>query len=498
MKADSVECLSHWIAKLQPFRTAVVTHQPSPLEQGLFERLLERSQKDLEWAPQVPQRWRPCVQIQSPPSLEPDPQLLEEPESLDLAICLEALSELPPGAGNELLGNLRRKARFVIAALPMDKNSVGWKTRDWQTLCPLLTKRDGNYLFVLLRGGIPLTDPYFQGPKIWYIAPNRQIYGGVKILYNHVSILNRLGIPALIGTRQRINWPAQWFAWNPTYLAFSGNAVANISEQDTVVIPEFQHRHIRKYMHAKRRLLFAQGPGFCKEIHKWHRMGYDGVLTLNIPDGRRSQLHEFLLENNCPLPIYPISNHYSDDHWGKVTAERIPGRILCLPRKGKHFVDRLEREFTGIHRVDNMHQVRMGLEYAAADIYVHTGFPEGQPMPPIEAMLSGCVVCGFPGRGGKDVMIEGKTGYLAEDGDYDQLAAALRRAINDPNREQVRQAGWRLASMFTREATANELQECYRQWVPALPAPSVSLLAKLRDRFYLRSRNSGLATTSHQ
>lgn len=40
----------------------------------------------------------------------------------------------------------------------------------------------------------------------------------------------------------------------------------------------------------------------------------------------------------------------------------------------------------------------------AADIFLATGFPEGCPLPPLEAMASGCVVTGFSGFGGWDYM----------------------------------------------------------------------------------------------
>ena len=40
----------------------------------------------------------------------------------------------------------------------------------------------------------------------------------------------------------------------------------------------------------------------------------------------------------------------------------------------------------------------------SADIFLATGFPEGCPLPPLEAMASGCVVTGFSGFGGWDYM----------------------------------------------------------------------------------------------
>jgi glycosyltransferase involved in cell wall biosynthesis len=37
-------------------------------------------------------------------------------------------------------------------------------------------------------------------------------------------------------------------------------------------------------------------------------------------------------------------------------------------------------------------------------LFLATGFPEGCPLPPLEAMASGCIVTGFAGYGGWDYM----------------------------------------------------------------------------------------------
>jgi glycosyltransferase involved in cell wall biosynthesis len=64
-----------------------------------------------------------------------------------------------------------------------------------------------------------------------------------------------------------------------------------------------------------------------------------------------------------------------------------------LPRKGPEFVARIVREFGDrVTCVENAHQLEMAAAYAQADVYVHTGFPEGLGMPIVEAMLAGCVI----------------------------------------------------------------------------------------------------------
>lgn len=473
-----------WLEQLRPMRIVLLTGASGPDANTLALRdLLENRRQDRRWHEHVPTQWRPAVKLVTVDEVD----ALDAGCGFDLAVCCDVLAELPAGTGSALLNSLSTVARFIVGSITTGRPSdaANWPTVNWQRSRPLAIARLGRRLACLWRGGAALDEMPVDQPRIWYLAPNRQIYGGVKILYNHVDILNSLGFRAVLATRQSRNFPASWFAWNPANLAFAGDAPAQSSADDIVVIPEFRWRDARLYRHTARRLLFVQNPGLAKGIEQWERLGYDGVLTLNIPDGRTSQLQQFLLQR-CGLPIFAISNHYSDDPWGKTSAARVPGRILCLPRKGKEYVDRLDSDFGGIYRVDNTHQFQMAVEYAGADIYVHTGFPEGQPMPPIEAMLSGCIVCGFTGRGGLDVMIDGRTAYVAEDGNYEQLAAALRRAISDPNREQVRQAGQQIASQFTRQTTAAELTICYRRWLPGLPTLRGGRIAKLVRRLAFR------------
>jgi glycosyltransferase involved in cell wall biosynthesis len=190
------------------------------------------------------------------------------------------------------------------------------------------------------------------------------------------------------------------------------------------------------------------------------------------------------LTHRTDLPIFPITYHFSDDAWGKASIAREPGRILCLPRKGGEFIERLEREFSGIVRVDAVSQARMAVEYARADIYVHTGFPEGQPMPVTEAMISGCLVCGFTGQGGFDVMQDGRTAYVADDGNAEQLVSALRRALHDPARETVRAAAQAIGQAFLRERAEEQLLACYRDWLPTLPKRSARMLDRISAQWH--------------
>ncbi len=93
-----------------------------------------------------------------------------------------------------------------------------------------------------------------------------------------------------------------------------------------------------------------------------------------------------------------------------------PIRIAWMPRKNKVFSeliqnalnDRLARLYPDM-RVQWVKMQHMTLEEVAetlrsCHIFLATGFPEGCPLPPLEAMASGCMVVGFTGLGGWDYM----------------------------------------------------------------------------------------------
>lgn len=466
--------LGRWVRELAPMRLWWVGSPTSAAQ--LHAELARTNASRAGWAGRLPQEARPVL-LETPRG---EIHAAPPGQTFDLAI-IAIEPGTPKAAAQAEIAELMRRCRFVAAIVPSggasDENA--WDDAAWQRLRPLAVHQHGGRTAFLAAGGRAIeTDG--PEPRIWYLAPNRQIYGGVKILYNHVEMLRGMGMPAVLGVEEDHCWPASWFAWDPRHVVFGTEAAKNVRPCDTVVIPEFRHRLAPTFAHAARRLLFVQNPGFARGIRDWGALGYDGVLTLGKPDGSPSFLQRYLLEKGCRVPVFAVPNHFDDDAWHRVRAEKIPGRILCLPRKGPEYVDRLEREFSGrVVRANNLHQLQMAVEYAKADVYAHTGFPEGLGMPIVEAMLAGCIACGFTGGGGLDVMRDGENGYVAADGDAEQLVTAVRRALSDPHREGIREAGRDAAGLFTRAAAERTLLECYTGWTPTLPPARPSLWSRL-------------------
>lgn len=102
-------------------------------------------------------------------------------------------------------------------------------------------------------------------------------------------------------------------------------------------------------------------------------------------------------------------------------------RIAWMPRKNKALAVRIQEtvdarrallrkapaEWVEIH---GMAPQGVAEALRSAHIFLATGFPEGCPLPPLEALASGCILVGFSGMGGWDYMRQAmpveKGGYV--------------------------------------------------------------------------------------
>lgn len=89
-----------------------------------------------------------------------------------------------------------------------------------------------------------------------------------------------------------------------------------------------------------------------------------------------------------------------------------PLRVAWMPRKNKALARQIRclaeargqtppLEWLEIH---DLPPDGVAAAFRRAHIFLATGFPEGCPLPPLEALASGCVVAGFNGLGGWDYM----------------------------------------------------------------------------------------------
>jgi hypothetical protein len=89
--------------------------------------------------------------------------------------------------------------------------------------------------------------------------------------------------------------------------------------------------------------------------------------------------------------------------------------IAWMPRKNKALAVRIRETFEARRallgkqparwvEIHGMSPQQVAEALRNAHIFLATGFPEGCPLPPLEALASGCIVTGFSGMGGWDYM----------------------------------------------------------------------------------------------
>ena len=75
--------------------------------------------------------------------------------------------------------------------------------------------------------------------------------------------------------------------------------------------------------------------------------------------------------------------------------------------------------------------------YDQAGAYVYTGESDAQPLSLIEALSHGVPAIVYDiNYGPKDILKDGKNGYLVKDGAINQLVRALTRTLESPQRQQ--------------------------------------------------------------
>jgi D-inositol-3-phosphate glycosyltransferase len=104
-------------------------------------------------------------------------------------------------------------------------------------------------------------------------------------------------------------------------------------------------------------------------------------------------------------------------------------------------------------------QDRLALLYCLADVVVMPSHSESFGLVALEAQACGTPVVAASVGGLRDVVAEGKTGYLIEGRDPVDYAEAIAKVISQPPKDQapMRRAAWRRAQSFTWDRTVDLL-----------------------------------------
>lgn len=299
---------------------------------------------------------------------------------------------------------------------------------------------------------------YFQK----FISPSHKPVGGIKVMYQHCLMLNELGFnasPVLMG-----KYKGNFFGYDLNYL--TKKELENVLKDDDILVSTEFHPYDGLAFEKGVKVMFMQNwinldrRFQAKDIGKTYEdLGYDHVITCG-------QYCSDMVNEKMGINAITITNGIDQQKFKPNENIRVNNRILALSRKNiddlNSIIDKIGEFAHNIHIVDGLTQEELILEFQKADIFLATGYPEGLPLPPLEAMNCGCVVVGFTGGGANEYMINEKTALVAKDGDCDAASSLLLKLLNDTNlKEKIRKNGINTAQAYTLENTSSAINSFY-------------------------------------
>ena len=107
---------------------------------------------------------------------------------------------------------------------------------------------------------------------------------------------------------------------------------------------------------------------------------------------------------------------------------------------------------------------QLGAAYACADVFASASDTETFGMTFVEAMRMGCPVVGVRKLGPKEVIQDGKTGFLVEPSNPGELAGAIDKLLSDKKlRERMGDAGCRTSKKYTIQASVGMMIKTYNR-----------------------------------
>ena len=330
---------------------------------------------------------------------------------------------------------------------------------------------------------------------VYYLCPEHKTpVGGVRVIYRHVDILNKHGIPAYVVHKTRgfrVNWfkndtPLVYWRNNlfdrlaaklgrrldadaVIELPIKGGPASRIGAADILVTPEMYGpdlaaaygRGIKKVVLNQNCYLTFRGYSFNRDrlISPYYHK--DVLATLiNSADGEGYLKYAF-----PELPLFRFRLSIDPDRFSYVRDKK---QQICFSRI-KNEADAMQvvniLKFRGalkdfeIMPFINLPQSEVARIYKESLLFLSFGYPEGFGLPPAEAMACGCVVIGFHGGGGRE-FFKPEFSYPIEQGDIIGFARTVEEVIRayKENPEYVLEKG-RKAATYIQERYSLKLEE---------------------------------------
>lgn len=322
-----------------------------------------------------------------------------------------------------------------------------------------------------------------------FLPPVKKPTGGITVLRQIADILHQGGHEAFLVARDKTGWRPEGLADSAPVIEWKD---MHLTSDDLWLVPE-------GWVNA-----FAPGleaGAYCVSyVQNW------AYLFSGLPEGTTW--------HNLPVEFFSVSDpvrHFIKEATFKDAPVLRPGidrsifysnpmntcgpiTVAYMPRKNKAVTSQIRAIFE--HRsepgavrwleIDGLDTYGVAEALRASHIFLMTGYPEGCPLPPLEAMACGCLPVGFTGLGGWDYMRQIQetprflpwyplrpvpwpgNGFWCADGDVMDAALCLEDAVGmvrncDLFYEAALMSGQETADAYSTENQKQAVLELWKQ-----------------------------------
>ncbi|WP_320171907.1 glycosyltransferase family 1 protein [Maridesulfovibrio sp.] len=307
-----------------------------------------------------------------------------------------------------------------------------------------------------------------------FIPPVRKPTGGITVLCQIASILERNGYNTRLVMRDSGAWMPRLEEGYPAPVAWDS---AIPSPKDIWLVPEGWVNSLAPGLKAGARCVV-----YCQNWAYLFSALPEGVAWPGLPVSFLAVSHpvEWFMQQTVGRQS-PVLRPGIDTGLFHAPEEKPTGplRIAYMPRKNKALASQIRSIFEARNpgpdvkwiEIAGMDAQGVAETLRSCHIFLASGFPEGCPLPPLEALASGCIPVGFSGFGGWDYMrqLEGAqfkpwwplrqvawsgNGFWSADADVLDAAFNLEKAValwrdGGPNLDAALESGQQTILSYT-------------------------------------------------
>lgn len=335
-----------------------------------------------------------------------------------------------------------------------------------------------------------------------FIPPLPRITGGMAVLLRIAEHMHASGQPVCLALREAN--AALQAALPPQVPCLPWDNMC-LTAEDCWLTPEGWPNALLAGLQAKARcVVYVQNWAYflsnMPDNTFWHQLP---VRFIAVSEPVRQFIHyssgmdaPLLRPAIDPALFYPPRRDTSAPESGPLRIAYMPRKNPALARQVRETVHaRLHHSAASPcslewHEIHHKSPQEVAHILRTCHIFLATGFPEGCPLPPLEALASGCIVAGFAGMGGWDYMRQAApnasyardpwfplrpvpwdgNGFYVADADIMGASCALEGACTllctgGPALAAVRHAAAQTAAAYSPQHQATTIADLWQHWL---------------------------------